>query len=410
MTRLEGLSILQKHLKKPQHTVLIGARQLGKTTLVKQLVQYLQEKKEVVHFITFENPTILNAINEHPNNLFNFTTDIAAIADGQTMFVIIDEVQYANNPTNFLKFLYDEYSPKLKLIVTGSSAFYIDRDFKDSLAGRKKVFELYPLNFDEFLQFKSEDTLVKELQQLRTRKDYVGTKQQQLNNLLNEYVSYGGYPAVVLAKKNEDKEELLKDLVNSFMKKDALEAGVKEEVKFFHLAKILAEQVGNLVNQNELSNTLKLSVGTIDNYLYLLQKTFIVQLIQPKHSNVRKELTKMPKVYFNDTGLRNTLTNNYTNLNDRTDKGNLFENAVYTRLRYLYGIDAIKYWRTADGNEVDFVIEKNLNEGYAYEVKFNDALYKPTKYKKFTEAYTGFPLQAISIEKDKTDTIQMLRF
>lgn len=410
LTRLEGLSMLQKHLKKPQHTVLIGARQLGKTTLVKQLVQYLQQKKELIYYLTFENPTILNAINEHPNNIFNFTFSPKDLQEKQQLFIVIDEVQYATNPTNFLKFLYDEYAPKVKLIVTGSSAFYIDKTFKDSLAGRKQVFELYPLAFDEFLHFKGEDKLITEWQQLQTRPTYIGTKFNDLQVLFNEYIVYGGYPAVVLAKTNDEKQSILKELVNSFMKKDALEARIKEELKFFNLSRLLADQVGNLVNQNELSNTLQLSVGTIDNYLYLLQKTFIIHLVAPKFSNLRKELTKMPKVFFNDTGLRNTLTNNFNLLNDRADKGNLFENAVYTRLRKKFGADAIRYWRTADGNEVDFVVETNLTEGFAFEAKFNDALYKPTKYKKFTEGYPKFPLQAISFEANKVDSIQLLRF
>jgi uncharacterized protein len=409
LTRSEGLSILQKHLKKPQHTVLIGARQLGKTTLVKQLMQYLEQKKELVYFLTFENPTILNAINEHPNNIFNFTFSPKELQENQQLFIVIDEVQYAANPSNFLKFLYDEYAPKVKLIVTGSSAFYIDASFKDSLAGRKQVFELYPLAFDEFLHFKSEDKLSKELLQLQTRPEFIGTKTQQLQQLMEEYIVFGGYPAVVLSSSISDKVDLLKELVSSYLKKDALEAGIKEEQKFFYLCRLLANQVGNLVNQNELSNTLQLSVGTIDNYLYLLKKSFIVQLVPPKFGNLRKELTKMPKIYFNDTGLRNVLSNNFLALNDRADKGNLFENAVYTRLRKLYGIDAIKYWRTADGNEVDFVIEDNLSEGLAYEVKFTDTLYKPNKYKKFKEGYPNFPLQAISYQHINKSALQFMR-
>ena len=103
--------------------------------------------------------------------------------------------------------------------------------------------------------------------------------------------------------------------------------------------------------------------------MYLTQKTFIVQLVSPQFGNLRKELTKMPKIFFNDTGLRNAFNNNFTVIYGRADKGNLLENVVYTRLRNLYGIDALRYWRTADGNEVDFVVENNLNEGLAFEVK-----------------------------------------
>jgi len=409
MTRFDGLKILQIHLAKPQFTVLIGARQLGKTTLVKQLLSYLEDRKEIVYYLTFEDPTVLSAINEHPQNLFNFTLLPADIPLGSKMYVVIDEVQYANNPTNFLKFLYDEYADKLKLIVTGSSAFYIDKNFKDSLAGRKQVFELYPLAFDEFLHFKGEDTLIKEWQQLQQRSNYMGTKMQRLQALFSEYVTYGGYPAVVLANTEQEKQDMLNDLVNSYMKKDALEAGIREQTKFFQLARILAEQVGGMVNQNELSNTLQLASGTVENYLYLLQKTFIVQLITPKFGNLRKELTKMPKIFFNDTGLRNALTNSFIAIANRTDKGNLLENVVYTRLRKLYGVDALRYWRTADGNEVDFIVEQNLQTGKAYEVKYNDAFYKPSKYKKFIEGYPNFPLQLISVEAKDAETIPILR-
>jgi uncharacterized protein len=409
MTRAEGLEMLKKHLKKPQHTVLTGARQLGKTTLTKQLVQYLESQQQVVHYLSFEDPTLLNAINEHPNNLFKFITDINTIADNQVLYVVIDEVQYAKNPTNFLKYLYDTYAPKLKLIVTGSSAFYIDRDFKDSLAGRKQVFELYPLGFDEFLHFKGENKLQKELKQLQTRSNYIGTKLVQLNSLFQEYILYGGYPAVVLAKTTTEKEELLKDLVNSFLKKDALEAGVREDAKFFQLVRILAEQVGMLINQNELANTLKVSVGTVDSYLYLLNKIYIVQIVRPKYSNIRKELIKMPKLFFTDTGLRNSLCNNFSNLGERADKGNLFENAVFTRLRKIYGADTIKYWRTTDGSEVDFIIDQSLQKGLAFEAKYSDILYKPSKFKKFMNAYPDFPLQVVSMEVDKLETIPLIR-
>lgn len=127
-------------------------------------------------------------------------------------------------------------------------------------------------------------------------------------------------------------------------------------MKFFQLPMLLASKAGSLVNQHELSKTLGLSVGTIDHYLYILQKTFIIHLLPPKFGNLRKELTKIPKVYFNDTGLRNALLNNFSKMNDRMDKGELLENYAYTRLRKLYSIDALRYWRTADGNEVDFVV------------------------------------------------------
>ncbi len=409
MTRAKALQILKNHLVKPQHTIIIGPRQIGKTTLVKQLATILKQQDELCYFLTFEDPTILDAINNHPENIFNYTQLPSELPDHKRLYLIIDEVQYAQEPSNFLKLLYDKYAPKLKIIATGSSAFYIDRSFKDSLAGRKKVFEFFPLAFDEFLHFKQEDKLVAEWELLLKRKDYQGPHKNKIDALFDEYLIYGGYPAVVLADTLQEKQELLAELVNSYLKKDALEAGVRDELKFFQLTRILAQQTGSLVNHHELANTLQMVSSTIENYIYLMQKSFIVQLVTPFFGNIRKELTKMPKVFFNDNGLRNALLNNFDRIDDRLDKGELLENYVYNRLKQKHGADYVHFWRTADGNEVDFVVTEKLNIGKAYEVKYNDAQFKPSKYKKFTAAYPDFALQCVSKVVGKEETIGVIR-
>ncbi|QDW27620.1 ATP-binding protein [Pedobacter sp. KBS0701] len=409
MERSTALKSLKNHLNKPQHTIIIGPRQIGKTTLVKQLAEQLQKDNELVYFLTFEDPVILEAVNHHPENIFNYTLLPADLPADKRLYVIIDEVQYAKEPSNFLKLLYDKYSPKLKIIATGSSAFYIDKSFKDSLAGRKKVFEFFPLAFDEFLHFKGEDDLIAEWEQLKKRVTYQGLQRNRINALFDEYLVYGGYPAVVLADTEQEKQEMLKELINSYMKKDVLEAGIKEELKFFQLARLLADQTGSLVNHHELGNTLQLASSTVENYIYLMQKTFIVQLLSPFYGNVRKELTKMPKIYFNDNGLRNALLNNFSKLNDRADKGKLLENYVYCRLRQLHDSDSLLFWRTADGNEVDFVVEEQIKKGLAYEVKYHDLQFKPNKYKKFVEAYPDFNLECICKILTKDNSIEAIR-
>ena len=409
MTRAKALQTLKDHLVKPQYTIVIGPRQIGKTTLVKQLAAILKQQDELCYFITLEDPTILDAINNHPENVFNYTQLPSELPDHKRMYIIIDEVQYAQAPSNFLKLLYDKYSPKLKIIATGSSAFYIDKSFKDSLAGRKKVFEFSPLSFDEFLHFKGEDKLITEWEQLIKRKDYQGVHKNKIDALFDEYMVYGGYPAVVLADSLEEKRELLAELVNSYLKKDALEAGIRDELKFFQLIRILAQQTGNLVNHHELANTLQVVSSTIENYIYLMQKSFIVQLVTPFFGNIRKELTKMPKIFFNDNGLRNALINNFDRLDDRLDKGELIENYVYNRLKKKYGADDIYFWRTADGNEVDFVALERVNKGKAYEVKYNDLQFKPSKYKKFMAAYPDFKLQCVSKVVGKEETVEVIR-
>ena len=319
-------------------------------------------------------------------------------------------MQYAANPSNFLKYLYDTYENKVKIIATGSSAFYINRDFKDSLAGRKKIFELYTLSFEEFLIFKGHEKLISDLHELRKKPTYISLNKHLLQALFEEYLTFGGYPQVVLQKSNEDKKELLQELVNSYMRKDVLESNLKDELKFFQLTRILAAQSGDLVNQHNLGDHLKLSGGAIDNYLYLLRKCFHIHLLPPKHGNVIKEIVKMPKVYFNDLGMRNILLKQFDNLEERLDKGHLIENYVYTRLRDLKGLDSLYFWRTADGNEVDFIIEKDMDKGIAYEVKYSESQYKISKYKKFTNAYPGYELSLITQNiHEESKAIELIR-
>ncbi|MEI6409485.1 MAG: ATP-binding protein [Bacteroidota bacterium] len=379
---------LLEHLPKRELTVLIGARQTGKSTLLKQLAESLTASGETMVMLNLERKDILLELNENPENLFKY------LPGRQTgrMFALIDEVQYLSDPTNFLKLLYDEYSDRLKLIVTGSSAFYIDRQFKDSLAGRKKIFELQTLDFEEFLMFQGQETELKELQRLRSGTVAQSVAEPRLWVALEAYLTYGGYPAVVLENDVKYKVERLHELKDSFVKRDMLESGVSDETKFYRLMMLLASQIGNLVNVNELSNTLQLTNVATDHFLYVLQKCFHLSLVRPFYQNLRKELIKMPKAYFLDTGLRNVLVNYFAPIEQRTDKGALLENYVFRRLTEQYAQSQIKFWRTADGNEVDFVVEETAFKGIAIETKFSSNEANPNKYRKFTETYPQFPL------------------
>ena len=391
------ISQLTDHLTKKPFTILTGARQLGKTTLLQQLHVNLIKAGEFSYYLTFEEHTILNKINEHPENIFQFARRPEETG-GKRLFLLIDEVQYARDPSNFLKLLYDKYAPSLKIVATGSSAFYIDQHFKDSLAGRKQIFLLRPLDFEEFLLFKKETALQKELEIIKKRKEYISAYKEKLDALLAEYIIFGGYPAVVLAQEREEKITLLKELRSSFLKKDILESEVENEEKFYQLMSILASQIGGQVNIHELSTTLRMAEKTVDRYLFIMQKCFHIHLIKPFHKNIRKEITKMPKIYFNDTGLRNAILNRFELLSSRDDKGSLLENITYAFLLTKYEEEQVLFWRTADGNEVDFVIKENDLKGYALEVKWDDKQYNLSKYNKFISNYPEFPLTPASFE------------
>jgi predicted AAA+ superfamily ATPase len=249
------------------------------------------------------------------------------------------------------------------------------------------------LDFEEFLLFKNRADLVNEISQFKSKKKSKSIQENLLWAYMDEFINYGGYPAVVLEENVEDKIELLREIRDSYIKRDVLESGITDETKFYRMLMLLASQTGNLLNVNEISNTLRISNATVENYLYVLQKCFHITLLKPFYANLRKELTKMPKVYINDLGLRNVLINYFSPLEQRADKGAVLENFSFRLLSERFEEDQIKYWRTADGNEVDFVIETSYLKGFAVEIKFSEQEAKMSKYNKFIQNYPDFPLE-----------------
>ncbi len=373
----------QKYFKDPETLIFTGPRQAGKTTILKQLQDLLHKENKKTYFLNLEDPDYLTLLNESPKNLFKiFPLDLK-----KKSFVFIDEIQYLNNPSNFLKYFYDEYQGKIKLLVSGSSAFYLDKRFKDSLVGRKKIFNVFTISFREFLRFKNEEEL--------SVKDFEGvtlSEKEKINLYYREYIIYGGYPRVVLAPLAE-KSDILRDIAYSYIKKDVFEANIRQEEIFYKLFKILAAQIGGLVNASELANTLGVSKSSIDNYLYVMQKSFHIKLINPFYKNVRKELTKMPKIYFLDPGLRNFLIDNFSPYDLRGDKGLLLENAVFRQLVERYDLNEIKFWRTVQKNEIDFIVK----EKEALEVKAQPLQIREKNYKVFMKNYKNFDFKVISL-------------
>ncbi|OIP75805.1 MAG: hypothetical protein AUK06_01185 [Parcubacteria group bacterium CG2_30_36_18] len=369
--------------------LFVGSRQAGKTTILKQLQAILEKETRNIYFLNLEELEYLELLNQSPKNIFKiFSLDL-----NQKNYLFIDEMQYLKNPSNFLKYLYDEYQGKIKLLVSGSSAFYLDKKFKDSLAGRKKVFYVFTLSFKEFLRFKNEDALAQKNFQTLSLKE-----REKYSFYYQEYIIYGGYPRVVLAPLQE-KEDLLREIAFSYIKKDIYEANIRQEEMFYKLFKILASQIGNLVNSSELAALLGISKTAIDNYLYVMQKSFHLCLLRPFFKNVRKELSKMPKVYFYDLGLRNFFVRNFNSFAVREDKGPLLENAVFRQLREKYDEESLKFWRTIQKNEIDFIAD----EKKAFEVKIKPKEFKEKKYQLFLENYPDIELSIVSIDIDKKE-------
>ncbi|MFA5091521.1 MAG: ATP-binding protein [Candidatus Paceibacterota bacterium] len=294
--------------------LITGPRQTGKTTMLFHMYSKLKKEGKRCYFFSLEDPTLLAKLDEHPDNLINIIEGI----DKEKKYIFIDEIQYLKNPSNFLKFNYDKYKGKIKLIVTGSSAFYIDKKFKDSLAGRKRIFFLNVFSFEEFLLAKK--LKIKDL------------KLSDKKELMNEYITYGGYPRVILSEDNEEKKIILHDIAYAYTKRDIDDAGIQKDEIFYKLFVLLSDQIGKTININELANTLNVSKTIINNFLYIMRKSFHIYLVSPYFRNLRKELTKMNKIYFNDFGLRNVFLNNFDKLEHRDDKGEILENMIYKKL------------------------------------------------------------------------------
>ncbi len=380
---------LINYLNNEEILLLSGPRQAGKTTLLRMIETHLKTHGNTTYFLDLEDPDYLGLLNKSPKNLF----EIFPMTLDRKTYLFIDEIQYLKNPSNFLKYFFDTYKDKIKIVASGSSAFYLDNKFRDSLAGRKRIFILLTLSFREFIEFKNDPQLAN-----NSWLHISLSEKEKLERYYLEYIIYGGYPKVVLSP-IEEKIQVLKDLAYAFIKKDIFESNIRADEDFYRLFKILAGQIGNLVNVNELSQTLQLSKTAINNYLAVMQKSFHISLVKPFFRNVRKELTKMPKVYFYDLGLRNFFKNDFRAIIDRDDAGYILENAVYRQLLENKDAEEIRYWRTADQKEIDFIIE---GEKRAYEIKFNPKKRRLNKYQLFLTAYPKFKLDFVSF-KGKID-------
>lgn len=295
-------------------------------------------------------------------------------------YVFIDEIQRKENAGLFLKGIYDMDLP-YKFIVSGSGSLELKEKIHESLAGRKRVFELSTLSFEEFVSFKTS----------RELKGFFDLYKELALQYLEEYLNFGGYPKVALETEISQKLYAIDEIYRSYLEKDiSFLLNIQKTESLTHLVRILASQTGNLVNISELSNTLGIAVPTIKNYLWYLEKTFIIQRVTPYFRNIRKEIIKASTYYFADLGLKNYAANQFGNALATLSAGLLFENFVYNSLKEKVYLSpaTIHFWRSKDKAEVDFVIDTGRHI-IPVEVKYSH-LRKPEtsrSFKSFLEKY-----------------------
>ena len=378
------LPAARKDLTSDLIQLFIGPRQAGKTTLLHQLEQELRSAGRPTLFLNLEDPEVLELLDRSPKELLN----LLPASTEHKVTVFIDEIQYLKDPSRFLKYLYDDHRDRVKLVVSGSSAFYIDQKFRDSSAGRKRLFRVLTLSFREFLSFKGfRELSVADFTKLSL------TERDQLIPAYQEYLRFGGYPRVVLATEEQEKISIIQDLAYSYLKKDLYEGGIRHEEVFYKLLKLLSRQAGGLMNVSELAKTLQVTQTAISHYLMILQKSFHICLIRPFFRNIRKELKKMPKAFFYDLGMRNFFAGNLNPYPMREDKGSLLENAAFRQLIEHFDPLDLHFWRLNDDLELDFIVKESL----AYEVKTQPERFQKKRYQVFHEQYPEVEIKLLTM-------------
>ena len=285
---------------------------------------------------------------------------------GEKAFVFIDEIQRKENAGLFLKGIYDLDLP-YKFIVSGSGSLELKEKIHESLAGRKIFFEMFPLSFDEFVNFRTGYAYEKKLSV------FLETEKQAALDFLREYMNFGGYPKCVLSEKESEKKLQIDEIYKSYVEKDiSYWLKVDKVYAFRDLIKHLSFHAGKIMNYSETASALNISLPTLKNYVYYAEKTFIISEIRPYFKNPLKELVKAPAIYFGDTGLKNYVSGSYGSAADSPGNGFLFQNLVFNVLRQKTAFTPyrINYWRTKDGAEVDFILDKN-SELVPVEVKYS---------------------------------------
>ncbi len=370
---------INQHFKKyKQVLILLGSRQVGKTTIVKKIFP------ERDYFLV-DNEPIRKILETYDIETYK------TLISSQSKALIIDEIHLLTNPGRAVKIIYDQLE-NIKIIITGSSSFHIKNKTGESLAGRKIDYNIFPLTFSEYLnQKKIEKKLNFNIFEKVVEDKKYKMKDQlykfDIKSILAGILIYGQYPHLI---KNPNDEKYLLNFTDSLIFKDILELNLIEDKRLAkNLLKLLAFQIGNLINYSELAVSLKADQRTIKRYVEIFEQSFILFRLYPYSKNKRDEIIKSAKIFFYDTGIRNALIGDFSDLDTRSDKGALFENFIISELikqaSYLEQNYKFYYWRTKQGSEVDVILEKG-KELIGVEIKYRKGAINKAFKNRYPEA------------------------
>jgi predicted AAA+ superfamily ATPase len=345
------LEKLRIHLETPEIVLVTGMRRVGKTTALRMIYDEIPSRNKV--FIDIENPIDQRIFEENDFNNIWANLLVYGINNQEKAYLFLDEIQAMPSIVKAVKYLFDHY--RVKFFLTGSSSFYLKNLFPESLSGRKILFELYPLDFEEFLLFKGQN------------KPYHNTfreKEKNKNPVLfekfkkqyEEYLEFGGFPQVVLTTDYSEKILQIKDIFKSYFEKDVRAISDFKNIQNFRdLLLLLLQRTGSKLDVSKLASEIGISRDTVYSYLSFLQGTYVIDLIPPFTLNPDREVSGAKKIYFCDNGFLSHL--------GKVSEGALLENAVYLNIR-KYG--KVAFYQKRSGKEIDFILP---DDRVALEVK-----------------------------------------
>lgn len=340
------LAPILARLKSPEAIVVTGMRRVGKTTLLRQVFDRVDSDNKL--FLDLENPLHQKYFEETDYEAVAYQLSVLGITLKTKSYIFLDEIQFVHQMPSVVKYLSDHYP--IKFFLTGSASFYLKHLFSESLAGRKYLYELYPLDFEEFLVLKGEKLKVP-----RERISSVALH-EQFQTLYKEYVEFGGFPGVVAKSSASEKLDALNDIFTSYFNKEVLQLGdFRNNQTIRDLMVLLMERIGSRVDASKLAAELGISRPTVKEYLSFLEGTYFITLIPPYSRSRDVEIRGAPKVYCSDSGLVAQLT--------KVEFGRVFENAIFHQLRGRG--KKLQYFQKKTGVEIDFVVDGKE----AYEVK-----------------------------------------
>jgi predicted AAA+ superfamily ATPase len=356
------LDQLSAHLSRKEITLITGPRQAGKTTLMKELVGETSRSGGRILFLDLD----FEQDKRHFESQNSLIDRIRLEFGDEKGTVFIDEIQRKKDAGIFLKGIYDRNLP-VKFVVTGSGSLELQEKIHESLLGRKRIFEILPVSFFESADYQTEYRYTTKMD------EFFRLEPERYRRMLEEYMNYGGYPNVLLEATHQERLNVINEITSTYISRDIVSLlGVDQPDAFTRMIRFLAAHTGRLTDFTEIAKMTGLSVPTVKKYIWYAEKTFVLKVVTPYHTNKVKEITKSPVYYFTDMGFRNFLLGEFGSASRLSDAGFLFQNMVFLELWRLGSLNSwsVHFWRTTDGAEVDFVLDRK-NSLLPVEVKYS---------------------------------------